>query len=248
MIVYDAPIIRNILNPNSATLLIGAPSSGLSSLAAYLATSIATGGMFFGQQAKQLPVMFFGDGNTHRYLDARKELDGAADYAGLIEKCAGGGRSDGTITERVTDNFESAYDDIKNESGIGVVVVYDGIEDCLLEPKDALSASKVIEAATALSASATGCNYSLLATLRVAPSDLLDGALKPLCGIFDRLVHVELIGASGRATVIRDRLGLAGYRATFDLVNPQIGVDEDGGLVRGAAIFPDTDMADALGH
>ncbi|SRR5258708_2430531 len=248
MTVYDAPILRHILSRDSATLLIGAPSSGLSSLSAYVATSIASGGMFFGQQAKRRPVMFFGDGNTHRYLDARKELDGAADYAGLIEKCAGCGRSDGTITERVTDNFETAYDDIKNEAGVGVVVVYDGIEDCLLRPNDALSASKVIEAATALSASATGCDYSLVATLRAAPSDLLDGALRPLCGLFDRIVFAELVGASGRATVIRDRLGPAGYRATFDLVSPQIGTDEDGCPVRGAAIFPDTDTADAVAH
>jgi hypothetical protein len=33
-----------------------------------------------------------------------------------------------------------------------------------------------------------------------------------------------------------------------NLVSPEIGTDADGGSVRGAAIFPDTDMADALSH
>jgi hypothetical protein len=247
MTVYDAPIIRNILHPNSATLLIGAPSSGLSSLAAYLATSIATGGMFFEQRTKQRPVLFFGDGFTPRYIDARKELDGAADYAGLILKYASCGRSDDeSITERVTNNFDASCKSIKN--GIKAVVVYDGLEECLLEPKDALVAANVVEAATAVSASALGCNYPLVATLRASPADVLDGALRPLCSIFDRIVHVELIGAAGRATVIRDRLGPSGYRAAFDLVSPEIGTDADGGSVRGAAIFPDTDMPQALSH
>ncbi|MEH2476187.1 hypothetical protein V1281_002643 [Nitrobacteraceae bacterium AZCC 2161] len=246
MTIYDAPIIRSILNPNSATLLIGAPSSGLSSLAAYLATSIATGEMFFEQKTKQRPVLFFGDGFTPRYIDARKELDGAADYAGLILKYASCGRSEDSITDRVAENFEAAYEGIKD--GVRAVVVYDGLEDCLLEPKDVLVAANIVEAATAISASALGCDYSLVATLRASPSDLLDGALRPLCGIFDRIVHVELIGASGRATVIRDRLGPSGYRATFDLVSPEIGTDTDGGSVRGAAIFPDTDIQDALSH
>ena len=247
MTAYDAPIIRNILNPNSATLLIGAPSSGLSSLAAYLATSIATGDMFFEQRAKRHPVLLFGDGFTSRYLDARKELDGAADHSGLIVKHAGCGRRTGTITYRVTEEFEAAYDDV--ESGASsVVVIYDGLEDCLLEPKDALKPANIVEAATAVSASAEGYGYSLVATLRASPADLLDGALRPLCGIFDRIVHVELIGASGRATVIRDRLGPSGYRARFDLVSPEIGRDADGGSVRGAAIFPDTDMPDTLSH
>jgi hypothetical protein len=246
MTVYDAPLIRNVLNRNSATLLIGAPSSGLSSLAAYVATSIASGGMFFGQQAKQRPVVLFGDGFTQRYIDARKALDDVTDYAGLHDKCAGCGRTDGTITERVSENVEPIYDEIERANG--VVVVYDGIEDCLHQPMHALTPANVVEAATALSASAMGDGYSLVATLRALPSDLLDGALKPLCTIFDRIVFAELIGASGRATVIRDRLGPAGYRATFDLVSPQIGTDEDGAPVRGAAIFTDTDTADALAH
>lgn len=246
MTIYDAPIIRHILNPNSATLLIGAPSSGLSSLAAYIATSIASGGMFFGQQAKRRPVAMFGDGFTHRYIDARKALDDATDYAGLHDKRAGCGRTDGTIAERVGDNVEAIYDEIDRANG--VVVVYDGLEDCLLQSMHALTPAKVVEAATALSASAVGDGYSLVTTLRALPSHLLDGALKPLCTIFDRIVFAELIGAAGRATVIRDRLGLAGYRATFDLVSPQIGTDEDGSPVRGAAIFPDTDTADALAH
>lgn len=246
MTEYDAPIIRSILNPNSATLLIGAPSSGLSSLAAYLATSIATGGMFFEQQAKRHPVLLFGDGFTSRYLDARKELDGAADHSVLIVKHAGCGLRSGTITERVTEEFEAAYDDVEN--GSHVVVIYDGLEDCLLEPKDALKPANIVEAATAVSASAAGYDYSLVATLRASPAELLDGFLRPLCGIFDRIVHVELIGVAGRATVIRDRLGPSGYRARFDLVSPEIGRDADGGSVRGAAIFPDTDIQDALSH
>ena len=232
---YDAPLVRNILSPNSGTLLIGAPSSGLSSLAAYLAVALASGSKFFGQPAKQSPVALFGDGHAFRYIEAARTVT-AGDCSNLHDTCAGCGPVNGSIVERVSGNFEYSFNTIKNFSG--GVVIYDSVEEAL-KPEDRLSPALIVEAASAIIADSIGAEFSLVATLHASPRDVIDGCLNRLCLMFDRIIHCELIGASGRITVIRDRLGPSGFRATYDLIMPEIGLDSEGLTVRGAPIFPD---------
>lgn len=233
---YKADVIPGLLPEGGSLLIVG--RAGRSSIAAYAATAISQGKMFFSLQTQKRPVLLFNSDHGDRRIDARKVLEDVAEYGGLHVACAG--CSDKVaIGERITDTMTTAFEEA-DDGNFRAVHIYDDLAQAFQKPSDAHVAANVIEAATWMITNSADFDLPLIVMLDALPADVLDGVLRPLGSMFDVVAHIDLIGdgAWGRLSVVKSRVGATGMFCDFTIDPVEIGTDDAGRSVRAPAISP----------